>query len=78
MIVASEPITGSASEWVAVPKNHGLVVTRDGDGYMNVLHVPLALAPPAPRMDAVVRCLRTLPLAADAPTGAPPPRDACC
>lgn len=71
-MVASEPITGSASEWVAVPRNHGLVVTRDADGDMSVLHVPMALAPPGPRMDTVVRCLRTLPLEGATPSGAGP------
>ena len=69
--MASEPITSSASEWVAVPANHGLVVTRDPEGWMNVLHVPLSVDAPSPRMDTVIRCLRSLRFdSTDAATGA--------
>ena len=70
ILVASEPITSSASEWVAVPVNHGLVVSRDPEGWMNVLHVPLSVEAPSPRMDTVIRCLRYLPFdSSDAATG---------
>jgi hypothetical protein len=62
VIVASEPITSTASEWVAVPKNHALVVTRDSDGWMNVLHTPMAMGPPGARVESVIQCVRSIPL----------------
>ncbi|GIL70254.1 hypothetical protein Vretifemale_1091 [Volvox reticuliferus] len=41
VFVASEPITASASDWVAVPKNTALVVTREKGGFLNILRSPL-------------------------------------
>lgn len=42
-IVASEPITGSPSDWVAVPKNTALVISREKkeDGFVNIMKAPL-------------------------------------
>ena len=42
-IVASEPITGSPSDWVAVPKNTALVISREKkeDGFVNIMQAPL-------------------------------------
>ncbi|KAG2445688.1 hypothetical protein HXX76_000296 [Chlamydomonas incerta] len=49
VFVASEPITASASDWVAVPKNTALVVTREKGGFLNILRCPLVTQqPPAP------------------------------
>ena len=69
VIVASEPITGSKSDWVAVPKNHALVVTRDRtNGYIDVIHTPIFSGAPCVRQSEVFACLaaansiRTLPL----------------
>lgn len=74
ILVASEPITSSASEWVAVPVNHGLVVTRDPEGWMSVLHVPLSVEARSPRIDIVIRCLRSLQFdSTDAVAGEPYP-----
>lgn len=41
MLVASEPITKSSGDWVAVPKNTALVVSREEDGHINVIRTPL-------------------------------------
>lgn len=74
-MVTSEPITGAASDWVVVPRNHALVVTRDPNGWMNVLHTPICSAAPSPRLEVMLRCLKSLPLDAKhhmgAPAGAP-------
>ncbi|GLI58924.1 hypothetical protein VaNZ11_000709 [Volvox africanus] len=45
VFVASEPITASASDWVAVPKNTALVVTREKGGFLNILRCPLRSQP---------------------------------
>ncbi|GFR43584.1 hypothetical protein Agub_g4681, partial [Astrephomene gubernaculifera] len=55
VFVASEPITASASDWVAVPKNTALVVTREKGGFLNTLRCPLRVYPllqpsPAPSL----------------------------
>lgn len=60
VIVASEPITKSKSDWVAVPANHALVVTREENGYMNVLHSPIYMTEPAPRLEEVATCLASV------------------
>ncbi len=39
--IASEPITGSKTDWVAVPPNHVLVFTREKSGYLNVMRTPI-------------------------------------
>ncbi|KAI8475320.1 MAG: nucleophile aminohydrolase [Monoraphidium minutum] len=44
--IASEPITGSNTDWVSVPKNTALVITREKGGYINIMRAPLAAAPP--------------------------------
>ncbi len=41
VLIASEPITGSASDWVAVPRNTALIVSRDKGGCLNLLSSPL-------------------------------------
>ena len=41
VLVASEPITRSSGDWVAVPKNTALVVSREADGHINVTRTPL-------------------------------------
>ena len=41
VLVASEPITRSSGDWVAVPKNTALVISRDKDGHMDVVRTPL-------------------------------------
>lgn len=46
--VASEPITGSNTDWVSVPKNTALVITREKGGYINIMRSPLLAAPPGP------------------------------
>ena len=44
--VASEPITGSNTDWVAVPKNTAIVFTREKGGFINIMRAPLVAAPP--------------------------------
>lgn len=39
--VASEPITATSADWVAVPKNTALVITREKGGFINVLRSAL-------------------------------------
>ena len=41
VLVASEPITRSAGDWVAVPRNTVLIVSRDKGGCLNLLSSPL-------------------------------------
>ena len=44
VLVASEPITRSAGDWVAVPRNTVLIVSHDKGGCLNVLSSPLGVA----------------------------------
>lgn len=37
VIIASEPITHSVSDWVIVPKNTALIVSREKSSYVNVM-----------------------------------------
>ena len=62
VMVTSEPITGATSDWVVVPRNHALIVTRDAAGWMNVLHTPVYSHAPGPRLDMVLNCLKSIPL----------------
>ena len=41
VLVASEPITKSSGDWVAVPKNTALVVSREADGHIDIVRTPL-------------------------------------
>jgi predicted glutamine amidotransferase len=41
VLVASEPITQSSGDWVAVPKNTALVVSREKEGYIDIVRTPL-------------------------------------
>ncbi len=56
--IASEPITGSKTDWVAVPPNHALVFTREKSGYLNVMRTPInPLADTcSPQQQEVSRC----------------------
>lgn len=49
--VASEPITGSSADWVAVPKNHTLVITREKGGYINIMRTFLTVPGAPPPME---------------------------
>ncbi|KIY95625.1 hypothetical protein MNEG_12338 [Monoraphidium neglectum] len=60
--IASEPITGSNTDWVSVPKNTALVITREKGGYINIMRSPLLAAPaaagkPDPVQQEVAVCL---------------------
>lgn len=39
--VASEPITGCKTDWVAVPANTLLVMTREKGGFLSVMRAPI-------------------------------------
>lgn len=77
--VSSEPITGSTTDWVSVPPNMALVITREKSGYLNIMRAPLA--PLAPRaadtQEEVARCLEAVSRGLHATARswqAPPPR----
>ncbi|KAG1661125.1 hypothetical protein FOA52_011855 [Chlamydomonas sp. UWO 241] len=54
--VASEPITASSSDWVAVPRNSCLAVVREKDGFINIMRAPLCgAADPSPQLLACQR-----------------------
>ena len=40
-LVASEPVTGAADDWVEVPANTAVVVCREKGGILNILLAPL-------------------------------------
>ena len=63
-IVASEPITGCPSDWVAVPKNTALVISREKkeDGFLNIMKAPLDANGQLRSHEEVSRC-GDLPLA---------------
>ncbi|GMH45158.1 hypothetical protein BSKO_13115 [Bryopsis sp. KO-2023] len=56
-MVASEPITGSASDWVQVPKNTALVISREKSGFVNIMRAPLASSGIHVQQKEVLRCL---------------------
>lgn len=65
-IIASEPVTATASDWVQVPRNTALIICREKDGLLTVLHSPLTdndLTPNA-RQTEVLHCLEAVTSAA--------------
>lgn len=40
-ILASEPITASRTDWVAVPKNTAVIITREKGGFLNIMRSQL-------------------------------------
>ncbi|KAF8073182.1 Cndp1 [Scenedesmus sp. PABB004] len=59
--VASEPITGSTTDWVSVPKNTVLVVTREKGGFISSLQSSLSAgAAPDARLQEVSTCLASI------------------
>ena len=54
-LVASEPITGSSAEWVSVPAGTALVISRERNGYINIMHSPLDASKGQSRLDEVAR-----------------------
>ncbi|KAL6762357.1 nucleophile aminohydrolase, partial [Haematococcus lacustris] len=47
--IASEPITASNTDWVAVSPNTTLIITREKGGFMNIMRAPIAVAPLPPQ-----------------------------
>lgn len=41
VMIASEPITKSCVDWIKVPPNTCLVVTKEKDDFVNVIRCPL-------------------------------------
>ncbi|KAK2079339.1 hypothetical protein QBZ16_003030 [Prototheca wickerhamii] len=56
-LVASEPVTASATDWVEVPRNTALIVCPETDGLLCVLRSPLVEGGDHPRRAEVLRCL---------------------
>lgn len=56
-MVASEPITGSKSDWVKVPKNTALVISREKSGFVNIMRAPVSSTGSHPRQEEVLRYL---------------------
>lgn len=63
-IVSSEPITGS-SDWVSVPRNTALIISKGKNGYVSILKSPLASSGKHPRQEEVLRCLEAVTSAAE-------------
>ena len=59
-IVASEPITGTPSDWVAVPENHALTISREKSGYVNIIRSPLTASGTHKRQEEVSTCLEAI------------------
>lgn len=57
VLVASEPVTSSASDWVEVPHNTALVVAREKGSILALLQSPLCLSGCHPRQEEVSHCL---------------------
>jgi acetylornithine deacetylase/succinyl-diaminopimelate desuccinylase-like protein/WD40 repeat protein len=64
-MVASEPITGSTTDWIVVPKNVALVVTREKGGFLSVLRAPLRAGVPSSAASPSPERPLLLPLAAE-------------
>ena len=56
-LIASEPVTSTASDWVEVPKNTALIVCREKDGLLTVLRAPLTRSGVHPRHEEIYKCL---------------------
>lgn len=41
-LIASEPVTSGAADWSEVPRNTAIVVQRDQDGVLSIMHAPLS------------------------------------
>lgn len=59
-LIASEPVTSSASEWTEVPRNTALVICREKDGLLTVVQAPLTCSGVHPRQDEIHRCLDSI------------------
>lgn len=57
--MASEPITGSSSDWVALPKNTALVVSREKSGFVSLVKAPIASSGDHPRQEEVSRWIQS-------------------
>lgn len=57
-LVASEPVTSAANDWVEVPANTAVVVCREKGGILNILLSPLT--GPSARQEEVARCLESV------------------
>ena len=64
VLVASEPVTSSASDWAEVPRNTALVVAREKGDILAVLQSPLCLSGCHPRQEEVSHCLEAVTSAA--------------
>ena len=56
VLVASEPITRSSGDWVAVPTNTALVVSREKGGCIDIIRAPLAASGCHARQEEVKLC----------------------
>ena len=56
VLVASEPITQSSGDWVAVPTNTALVVSREKGGCIDIIRAPLAASACHVRQEEVKMC----------------------
>ena len=68
-LIASEPVTASASDWVEVPRNTALVVCKEKDGMLTVIQAPLTATGGHPRQAEVDRCLEAVTGAAGITAG---------
>ncbi|KAI7835447.1 hypothetical protein COHA_010652 [Chlorella ohadii] len=59
-MVASEPVTSAANDWVEVPANTALVVCREKAGILNILLAPLGEQGSHTREEEVARCLEAV------------------
>eukprot|EP00210_Caulerpa_lentillifera_P007669 g7320.t1 len=58
--IASEPITGHPADWVEVPHNHALIITREKSGIVNIMRSPLTETGTHPRQNEVSSCLEAV------------------
>ena len=56
VFVVSEPITASTSDWVQVPRNSALVISRGKGGYIDIIQTPLAAGGQHQRQTEVQLC----------------------
>lgn len=56
-LIASEPVTATASDWVEVPKNTALVICKEKDGLLTVVRAPLTTSGFHPRHEEIYKCL---------------------
>ena len=71
VLIASEPVTNNASDWVEVPHNTAVIVIREADGLLTTLQAPLLPDSVHPVQEELRRSLESAVLLSNMSRGRP-------